>query len=208
MATVSAFIYFGARIDAGFPFNKHRAEDTGGWVGPLNIIMASGEFDNTKTNNGDNNTVIVDRYISRYVESPLTQYLKMPANCTLLGEDDFNKVAGPIAVDSTTKGQYDPNRNQNDKNYDPYEDHLGTCDNGDLKPLLPLIQFDFERNLSTNEENIQVKLNCKYNNEIHHGYHFSPGHFFIRIQGVAHYYFISLLCLLMPCTFFFIILCT
>jgi hypothetical protein len=37
---VSAFMYFGAKIDVGFPFNKHRAEDTGGWVGPINIVMA------------------------------------------------------------------------------------------------------------------------------------------------------------------------
>ena len=29
---VVAFIYFGARVDVGFPFNKHREEDTGGYV--------------------------------------------------------------------------------------------------------------------------------------------------------------------------------
>ena len=159
---INAFIYFGARIDAGFPFNKHRAEDTGGWVGPLNIIMASADIPDPHPNL-DNSTIVVDRYVSRYVNSPLTKFLKMPTNCSLLGEDDFNKVAGPIAVESTTKGQYDPNRNpNNDKDYDPYHDHLNTCDNGDVQPILPLFQFDFEQNVASKEESIQVKLDYKF----------------------------------------------
>jgi len=182
---VTAFIYFGARIDVGFPFNKHRAEDTGGWVGPLNIIFSKSDdvaekdnhhhhhdhHDNTKNNDNsnsnnnheekdisDNNAVVVDRYISRYVKSPLTPFLRMPKNCTLLGADDFDKVAGTTAVEETTKGQYDPNRGEND---DPYADHLQTCDNGDVKPLLPLFQFDFEEDESKNET-VQVKLNYKF----------------------------------------------
>jgi hypothetical protein len=154
---VSAFIYFGARVDAGFPFNKHREEDTGSWVGPLNVIMAKGTIPSPKA--GDKQ-VIVDRYLSRYVNSPLTPHLKMPENCTLLSKDDFNKVAGPIAVNSTTKGQYDPNRT--DENSDPYQKYLNTCDNGDVQPLLPLIQFDFEKDLESQQESIQVKLDYKF----------------------------------------------
>jgi len=171
---VTAFMYFGARIDVGFPFNKHRAEDTGGWVGPFNIIMANGDIPPNNDNDNDNDPAkpkVVDRYVSRYVKSPLTQYLKMPQNCSLLGEDDFNKVAGPIAVDSTTQGQYDPNRSDDDSSddYDPYQKYLGTCDNGDVKPYLPLFEFDFEQSQSTDvngtetlQENIQVKVNYKF----------------------------------------------
>eukprot|EP01083_Nonionella_stella_P293721 998923_1 len=121
--------------------------------------MASGE---KPAPNENDEEVVVDRYVSRYVKSPLTQYLKMPKNCTLLGEDDFNKVAGPIAVDSTTKGQYDPNANINDKDYDPYHAQLGTCANGDVEPLLPLFEFDFEQNKETGDEQIQVKLAYKF----------------------------------------------
>lgn len=159
---VNAFIYFGAKIDAGFPFNKHRAEDTGGWVGPLNIIMAKGDIDNSKSKSTDGMEV-VDRYISRYVKSPLTPYLRMPKNCTLLGADDFDKVAGATAVDSTTKGQYDPERNyDDDDDYDPYHKQYQTCDNGDVQPLLPLFEFDFEQNTTSLEEFIQVKVNYKF----------------------------------------------
>lgn len=121
--------------------------------------MASGE---KPAPNENDEEVVVDRYVSRYVKSPLTQYLKMPKNCTLLGEDDFNKVAGPIAVDSTTKGQYNPNANINDKDYDPYHAQLGTCANGDVEPLLPLFEFDFEQNKETGDEQIQVKLAYKF----------------------------------------------
>ncbi len=166
-------MYFGARIDAGFPFNKHRAEDTGGWVGPFNIIMAKGDLpqntDNESSDSDDSAPKVVDRYVSRYVKSPLTQYLKMPKNCTLLGEEDFNKVAGPIGVDSTTKGQYDPDRDYYDDDYDPYKKYLGTCDNGDVQPYLPLFEFDFEQSSTTDgngtetlTEKIQVKVNYKF----------------------------------------------
>ena len=164
-------MYFGARIDAGFPFNKHHAQDTGGWVGPFNLIMASGEDDTDSdtdaddTNSDSTIAKLVDRYVARYVKSPLTPYLKMPKNCTLLGEEDFNKVAGPIAVDSTTKGQYDPTRNMNDQDYDPYHAFLGTCDNGDVQPYLPLFQFDFEQHQNTTaNENHHENNNSENNN--------------------------------------------
>lgn len=169
---LTAFIYFGARIDAGFPFNKHRAEDTGGWVGPLNIIMSKGDICSAGTiTDNETDVDVVDRYVSRYVKTPLTSYLKMPQNCTLLSPDDFNNVAGPKAVDSTTRAQYDPTRNADnctdadtdaDADVDPYHKYLNTCDNGDVQPLLPLIQFDFEKNKQTNQESIQVKLNYKF----------------------------------------------
>ena len=135
--------------------------------------MASGEIDSDDNNNGndndndnnndDNVMKVVDRYVSRYVKSPLTSYLRMPKDCTLLGADDFDKVAGATAVDSTTKGQYDPNRT-NDDDDDPYHAQYKTCANGDVQPLLPLFEFEFEQNTTspTLEENIQVKLNYKF----------------------------------------------
>ncbi len=86
----------------------------------------------------------------------------MPQNCSLLGEEDFDKVAGATAVVSTTKGQYDPDQNMDDPNYDPYHKYLGTCDNGDVQPLLPLFEFDFEQDLNTEKENVQVKVNYKF----------------------------------------------
>jgi hypothetical protein len=150
---VSAFMYFGAKIDVGFPFNKHRAEDTGGWVGPMNIVMAQDEI----TLQAKDDSHIVDRYVSRYVQTPSTSFLQMPKNCTLLSEEDFRKVAGVDAVKYTTEGQFDPNGND----ADPYDKYLDTCANGDVKPLLPLFQFDFVEDEDTKEETIEVKLNYK-----------------------------------------------
>lgn len=138
---VTAFMYFGAKVDVGFPFNKHRAQDTGGWVGPLNIILA---------NEGDS-------YISRYVESPSTEYLQMPKNCTLLHSHDFDKIAGASAVRSTVHGQYDP-----DGKNDPYSKYLDTCSNGDVQPLLPIFEFDFiEDQDNEGEETVEVKVDYK-----------------------------------------------
>jgi len=135
----------------GFPFNKHRAQDTGNWVGPMNIIMSqdmSGE---------DGNSNIVDRYVSRFVETPSTEFIKMPKNCTLLREDDFKKIAGVDALRETAKGQYDPSNGSND----PYEKFLKSCKNGDVKPLLPLFQFDFVQDGDGKEETVEVKLDYK-----------------------------------------------
>lgn len=158
-------MYFGAKIDVGFPFNKHREEDTGGWVGPINIVMAkdNGIKDRSTFLSQDDDTVeIVDRYVSRYVQTPSTQYIRMPPNCTLVREEDFRKIAGDEAVKQTTEGQYDPD-SQNDADKDPYEKYLDTCDNGDVKPLLPLFQFDFVRRQGEDDEKeaIEVKLNYK-----------------------------------------------
>ena len=148
---ISAFMYFGARIDVGFPFNKHRAQDTGDWIGPMNLVMAQDEV------NADGRGNTVDSYVSRYVQTPSTEFIRMPKNCTLLREEDFRKIAGSEAVKQTAAGQYDPNREGDD----PYEKYKNTCKNGDVKPLLPLFKFDFVQDEDTKEENVEVKLEFK-----------------------------------------------
>jgi len=104
---------------------------------------------------------IVDRYVARYVETPSTQFLHMPKNCTLLKEHDFQKLAGPEAVKSTVRGQYsDENGNADD---DPYSKYLKTCSNGEVKPMLPSMEFEFVQNDDGEDgtESINVKLNYK-----------------------------------------------
>ena len=56
-------MYFGAKIDVGFPFNKHRAEDTGGWVGPMNIVMAQDD------------TVAIATYGTQIIDTVVDQYV-------------------------------------------------------------------------------------------------------------------------------------
>jgi hypothetical protein len=161
-------MYFGAKIDVGFPFNKHREEDTGGWVGPINIVMAQDPNIQDSMSSvllDDNKAVVLDRYVSRYVQTPSTEYIRMPSNCTLVREEDFRKIAGDEAVKHTTEGQYDPD-SQNDGDKDPYEKYLDSCDYGDVKPMLPLFQFDFVKRQGglddgSEKEAIEVKLNYK-----------------------------------------------
>jgi hypothetical protein len=144
-------MYFGAKIDVGFPFNKHRSQDTGNWVGPMNVIMAQKDIDS------ESEADVVDSYVSRFVETPLTEFIQMPKNCSLLREEDFNKIAGAEAVRQTAKGQYD----SSGKDSDPYEKYMNTCKHGDVKPLLPLFQFDFVQDKDTKEESVEVKLDYK-----------------------------------------------
>lgn len=147
--SVSAFIYFGAKVDAGIPFNVHKEHNTGGWVGPFSMILAQ-----NSTLGG--NTTVVDRYVARYVQSPTTPFLHMHPNNTLLSANDFEHYLGPSAVNQTVKAQ--PNVT-GDK--DPYEQYLKTCDNGDVKPILPLYEFSFVQDKDTGVESIQVKLDYK-----------------------------------------------
>jgi len=149
---VTAFMYFGAKVDVGFPFNKHREQDTGGWVGPLNIILANEGDSASLSLKGEHE---VDSYISRYVETPSTEYLQMPKNCTLLHSHDFDKIAGASAVRSTVTGQYDP-----DGKNDPYSKYLDTCSNGDVQPLLPIFEFDFIED-NEGEDTVEVKVDYK-----------------------------------------------
>lgn len=146
---VSAFLYFGARVDAGIPFNMHVEHNLGGWVGPLSLIFAQ----NTTL---DNTTNVVDQYAVRYVDSPFTKYLHMHPNCSLFAPEDFERYMGSSAVKETVKTQ----ANTSHGGQDPYHEYLKTCDYGDVKPILPLFDFSFV-NDTDGTEKVQVKLDYK-----------------------------------------------
>lgn len=156
---MAVFFYLGTKIDAGSPFNVHSEESTGGWVGPYNVILAKnhsmiGEI----TDEGDK---IVDSYTMKYVVSPNTPYLKMPDECNLLQYSDFYNYLGPGSVNNTVQEQVDY---EFDESYDPYEEYYETCENGDVKPILPMIQFNFLKEQSKDpryNETVQVKVNYK-----------------------------------------------
>lgn len=143
---VSAFFSFGARVDAGFPFNVHKNHDTGDWIGPLSVVLAQNESDASD---------VVDRYSIRYVESPTTPYLRMDPNCTLFSPEDFQNYMGIKAVRNTIKIQSNATHGQ-----DPYQKYLETCNNGDVQPILPLFDFSFV-DTGDGKEAIQVTLDYK-----------------------------------------------
>lgn len=138
---------FGARVDAGFPFGVHKKHDTGNWIGPLSLIMAQNET-LTEPN-------VVDHYAVRYVETPSTPYLRMDPNCTLFSPDDFPKYMGLTAVRETEHVQAKITHG-----IDPYKPYLETCDNGDVKPILPLFGYSFVEG-DDGEEHIEVTLDYK-----------------------------------------------
>lgn len=145
---VSAFFYFGARVDAGVPFNVHKEQTTGGWIGPLNMILAQQSTPPEGT---------TDSYVVRYAETPSTRFLHMPApNCTLFSAEDFERNLGRSAVRETVKQQVD--WNSSDRTSDPYQEYLKTCEHGDVQPILPLLQFDFVQDEKTGKENVDVTL--------------------------------------------------
>ena len=127
----------------------------------MNIVMAQDDTVLIDASGTKNNDMIVDRYVSRYVQTPSTDFIQMPKNCTLLREEDFRKIAGDEAVRQTAQAQYDPDSNNN-SDADPYQKYLNTCENGDVKPLLPLFQFDFvKEDQESDQESIEVKLDYK-----------------------------------------------
>jgi hypothetical protein len=145
---VSVFFNFGFSVDASFPFNAHVDDHTGGWIGPFSVIMAQ----NTSVASDPSNSLI-DQYVSRYVNTVTTPYLRMNPNCTLFREIDFDYYAGPAAVNTTIHMQ-----TQVKQAADPYEPTKGTCNNGDLQPMLPRFKIGFT---NSTREHMQIEVDYK-----------------------------------------------
>jgi len=144
---VVAFFYLGGKIDAGFPFYIHQSYEMDGWVGPYNIILARDDSVSNET---------FDSYVVKYVESPKTPYLRMPAECKIFKPEDFNQSFGEGCVQNTVEFQ-----SKNIPIHDWIQPHYKTCDNGDIKPILPMAKFDFIQDSKTGNETINVGF--KYN---------------------------------------------
>lgn len=159
--TVVGYLYFGVTFELGAPFFVHESQDTGGWIGPLSVVMAKNftETNSTRTVSDaihSSNRVVVDRYETRYLQTPSSPYIRFNPNCTLLSYDDFDNYFGSRAVINTAKVQ--STANNGSSVYDPF---LKTCDNGDLKPILPLAQFEFVVDKETGKESIDIDLDYK-----------------------------------------------
>lgn len=152
-----SFIYFEAELRLGIPFNINEKRTTGGWVGPLNMILARNFTSKEQQAANAGNTNVVDRYVARYVQTPISPYIMMSPNMTLLSQEDFQVYFGMEAINHTAHVQAEPAA----VNGDLYAPFLNTCDNGNIRPILPLYQFEFVRNPQTGNETINVKLDYK-----------------------------------------------
>ena len=149
------FFYFGAKIDAGFPFNYHKKEGTGNWIGPYPVILAQ---NTNKTNyNTDDDTPITDSYTVKYVHSPSTQYLKMSHNCTLFRKKDFYDYFGAGAVNHTVYTQSAYNGNNSDIDKDNFAPYYKTCENGNVRSILPHIEIDFLEPSPSDDDDNETK---------------------------------------------------
>ena len=150
---------FGFSIDAGAPFDIHLEESTG-WSGPYSVIFAQNSskasifLSSSEEEEGEER---IDRYISRYVETLSTPYLRMgspPNNASLLEPVDFDTILGVQAVNTTIHTQ-----TTREHGADPYNEYLKTCDNGNLRPILPSIQFEFSE--SSRDRNSNNRESCR-----------------------------------------------
>lgn len=152
---VMAYYQIGISMSAGFPFNldqEHR--DTGAsWIGPYSIILAqkpphttttSSRNDDTKsdtdTDDDDNDTT----YAIRYVRTSSTPHLqRYPVNQTLFPFEGFLQSFGPDAVTATLQQQATLQHGQ-----DPFVQQHGTCQHGNITPILPLYQFTKKKKIT------------------------------------------------------------
>jgi hypothetical protein len=153
-----AFLYFGARVDAGIPFNVHLEHNTSGWIGPFNLILA--QDNNTTNTSATTMSLQPDKYVARYVKTPSTPFLQMHPGCTLFRQEDFERQMCATAVNETVHAQTLVGRGE-----DPYAPYFGNCSHGNVKPILPLYEFVFVPHVDkkTNKvvDQLQIKLDYK-----------------------------------------------
>jgi hypothetical protein len=127
---VMAYYQIGISMSAGFPFNfDHEHRDTGeSWIGPYSIILAKKPQHTSDTD---------DTYAIRYVRTSSTPHLqRYPVNQTLFPFEGFLQSFGPDAVTATLQQQATLQHGQ-----DPFVQQHGTCQHGNITPILPLYQF-------------------------------------------------------------------
>ena len=75
------FIYIDFYVDFGFPYNTKHEWETGGWVGPYNVIFAQDPDVYEEDRYTADGELILDTYILKYLNAPSTEYLKFPPGC-------------------------------------------------------------------------------------------------------------------------------
>ena len=119
-----AVIYFKFDISFSVPLLRVNAvQGTGGWVGPYTVHL-----DGLKDGSVDGNIVYVKTVNSGYVKPPTAYNLTTDPQ-------DFINYFGTSAIDNSLRlqmGNLD----------DPYEKYRGTCENGNVMPILPMMKFN------------------------------------------------------------------
>lgn len=140
---MNVFFYFGVKINSESKPKAKFELSSGEWIGPWNLILAQ---DNIPE--GVNST-LVDRYVARYVQSqsimPTFLQNRPPLESTLYTKpDDYAAFLGSSALKYMTQTQTNYSiANDTTSSKDPYAPYLQTCNNGNLQPILPLLELSF-----------------------------------------------------------------
>jgi len=140
---------------------------TGDWIGPYPVVLAQNTnktYDNN--NNDEDKNILTDSYTVKYVHAPSTPYLKMADNCTLFRSKDFHDYFGPGAVNHTVYTQSTYAGNASDLDKDNFAPYYQTCENGNVRSILPRIEIDFlapppSNDNETSPELINLHINYK-----------------------------------------------
>jgi hypothetical protein len=145
-----AVMYFTFGVSLKFPlFNVDKFVTTNNWMGPYTLLLPDNNLqqggDNV-TNTGGNLTAI------RYVSTAVSDMISQPYGYNVtVDPPDFTRLFGQQAINATLQTQHKLQALL-DANTDPYAYALA-CDNGDVKPLLPLLDFYHDAN-----DEFQVKF--------------------------------------------------
>jgi len=148
------FIYLEYYIDLGLPYNIHEKFSTGEWIGPYHSIFAQDPDVYEEDRYTPDGQLILDTYILKYLNAPSTEYLKWPESCDLFKADEFDEYLGAAAVNYTVNNQ--AKGLTFDEAFDPY---YKTCENGNVKPMLPYVNFTF---IQDNDENRTEKILVRF----------------------------------------------
>mmetsp|Transcript_5732 Transcript_5732/g.13954 ORF Transcript_5732/g.13954 Transcript_5732/m.13954 type:complete len:547 (-) Transcript_5732:59-1699(-) len=86
------------------------------------------------------NVSVQHRFHSRYVTTHSTLHeLRRPVGSNIITPEAFDTVAGPAAVNHTIFVQN--GKPMSSTGQDPYAAYAGTCDHGDIQPILPQLQM-------------------------------------------------------------------
>lgn len=148
---VSVFFQFGFTLTSGAVWKTRIHQDTSGWLGPYNVVLARNQ---TKmVGSGNHSSYTRTSYVSRYVSTLATDYLQPPVNISLVPPAKFDAYAGAIAVQQTIHAQ--PQLHVGD---DAYGMQQGSCDNGNAQPILPRFQWTTDDKYNTSSLQFDFQL--------------------------------------------------
>ena len=151
------FIFIEYYVDFGFPYNTKHVWSTGEWVGPYHVVFAQDPDVYNEGRVTSDGELILDTYILKYLNAPSTEYLTLPRGCTMFAPDEFKEYLGAAAVNHTVQNQ--AMGLSFEESFEPY---YKTCENGDIKPMLPYVNFTFVRGNDVNHtEKLYVRFEMK-----------------------------------------------